>query len=113
MKKCAYPHWLESTRLVFGPRLYLVALTIISLLATYLELPQSVLPLGGDSLPLFNSLQLPRYLSAWNSWADLGSSVTQVLAGPPPTDAAFYSILGMLGANGSTAAWLYVALFSI
>jgi len=69
--------------------------------------------MGGDSLPLFNPVQLSRYLSAWNSWVDLGSSVPMLLAGPPPTDAAFFSALGVIGVDGPTAAWLYVALFSI
>src|SRR6266571_1563956 len=113
MKKFAYREWLRSIAMVLRPRFYLVSLVIISLLAAFLELPQGVLPMGGDSLPLFNAVQLPRYLSAWNSWVDIGSSVTQVLAGPPPTDATFYSIFGVLGAGPSTAAWIYVAIFSI
>ena len=109
MTKIVSREHVRRIRMVIRPRLYIVSLTIISVLATYLELPQGVLPLGGDTLPLFNLAQFPRYLSAWNLWVDLGSSVPLVLAGPPLTDATFFSFLGLIGLDGSTAAWLYLA----
>src|SRR6266702_2891994 len=111
-KSDSFEH-VRTIELAIRSKLHIVSLIIISVLATYLELPMSVLPIGGDSLPLFNPIQLSRYRSAWNFWVDLGSGVPLLLAGPPPTDAAFFSALGMIGVNGPIAAWVYVALFSI
>jgi len=93
-------------------RLYIVILFCAAVVASYLELPPAFLPLGGDNvIPAFNGAEMGRYLSAWNQWTELGSSVPQVLAGPPLTDAGFLSFLQFVGFNLVQASWLYLSVF--
>ena len=94
------------------PQLYLVILVLASVVASYLALPPSFLPLGGDNiLPAFSGSELVRYLSAWNQWTELGSNVPQVLAGPPITAAAILSLFQWLGLSAVLSSWFYFTMF--
>src|SRR2546428_2255254 len=93
-------------------KLYLMILFCTGVAASYLELPPTFLPLGGDNvIPAFDGVEIGRYLSAWNRWSELGSSIPQVLAGPPRSDAAFLSVLQSVGFNIVQASWCYLSVF--
>lgn len=103
----------ERIRVIVHSKLFVIALVVFSLVITLVELPLNAVTIEGDTTaPVADPGLLSHYITSWNSWADLGTSISQVVAGPPITDLLLLSSFRDLGLSAPFADWLYVASFS-